>query len=145
MANNDADRLMELLEQARKIRFELDELITRITGVSIDGKLRVGKILEKIRNEVASLFKLSVIEITSEQRPKRLTWPRHVAMYMMVKLTDSTFVQIAEAMNKKCHGTVIHAVEDVQNRCDTSAETLTSIRLIQAHLKKKFGEYTEHA
>ena len=140
---HDADRLMELLKQAREVRGELDELISRMTGVNLEGRLQAAKILEKIRGDVAQFFGITVLDMTGRDRHEQVVWPRHVAMYMMRTMTHASLNEIGEVFGKRDHGTVLAAVKDVQNRCDTSAETLVSVRLIQEILKKKYGKEKE--
>ena len=69
---------------------------------------------ERIVHCVAHHFDYTLQEIRSAKRSKDLTHARHVALYLMKKLTDRSFKEIGAYLERKDHSTVIHAFEKIK-------------------------------
>jgi chromosomal replication initiator protein len=70
--------------------------------------------IEKIQEEVAAHYGLTVAKLTSSSREQKVAQPRQVAMYLCRELAKETLQTIAEKFNKKDHTTVIAAVDRVE-------------------------------
>ena len=71
--------------------------------------------LQRIVQCVAQHFDYTLQEIRSSKRSKDLTHARHVALYLMKKLTDRSFKEIGVYLERKDHSTVIHAFEKIKH------------------------------
>ncbi len=70
--------------------------------------------IERIQEEVAAHYGLTVPKLTSASREQKVALPRQVAMFLCRELAKETLQSIAEKFNKKDHTTVIAAVERVR-------------------------------
>jgi chromosomal replication initiator protein len=69
--------------------------------------------IERIQEEVAEAWGITVAKLTSSSREQKVAVPRQVAMYLCRELAKETLQTIAEKFNKKDHTTVIAAIERV--------------------------------
>lgn len=90
--------------------------------------------IEKIQEEVASHFGLTVAKLTSASREQKIALPRQVAMYLCRELAKEKFQAIAERFNKKDHTTVIAAVERVKGLLEEDQAVRTSVAALTAKL-----------
>jgi chromosomal replication initiator protein len=86
---------------------------------------------EQIENAAAAEFEVTVNEMRSKKRHRRVTVPRQVAMYLQKELLDLTFTRIGERFGGRDHSTVIHSIQKVESLLQTDPDfrrTLDSIR-----------------
>lgn len=72
--------------------------------------------LPRIAQIVAQHFEYSITEIRSAKRNKELAYARHVALYMMKKLTNRSLREIGTFLERKDHTTVMHALEKIEHQ-----------------------------
>jgi chromosomal replication initiator protein len=70
--------------------------------------------LKKIAHCVAFYYSLHLQDLRSAKRDKDLSLVRHIAMYLMKKMTSSSLAEIAAFWRRKNHSTVIHAIEKIE-------------------------------
>ena len=68
---------------------------------------------ELIIQRVAEHFNISPSEITSKSRTSDLVLPRQISMYLCKSMTGKSLQDIAKALNKKDHTTVMHGVKKI--------------------------------
>jgi len=66
-----------------------------------------------IMEVVADNFNLSVEEIISRNRSKKIALPRQIAMYLMRDVTSASFPQIGDTLGGRDHTTVLYACDKV--------------------------------
>ena len=66
-----------------------------------------------IQMRVCKAFDISLIEIKSSRRFRRLIAPRHLAMWLCKKLTKASLPVIARNFGNRDHSTVIAAIKNV--------------------------------
>jgi chromosomal replication initiator protein len=81
-----------------------------------------GLSISRIQSTVASSYKITVEELLSPSRAARVAWPRHMAIHLSRKLTDSSLNAIGEAFGGRNHATVLHACKRVSERVRTDPE-----------------------
>ena len=69
-----------------------------------------------IQTAVAAFYKVAPAELLSPSRAARVTWPRHVAIYLTRQLTATPLQAIGDAFGGRNHATVLHACKRVQER-----------------------------
>lgn len=89
------------------------ELAQKVLQKPVDMKQKVVD-LQKIVGCVANYFDYTVQEIRSTKRNKELAFARHVALYLMKKMTDYSLKEIGAFLSRKDHSTVIHAYEKIE-------------------------------
>lgn len=75
--------------------------------------------IETIKSEVAERYGVTVDEIESTKRAKRISQARHIAIYLARELTDSSFPTIGRAFGRRDHTTVMHAYRKVTDMMNT--------------------------
>lgn len=70
---------------------------------------------------VSSQFKISIQDMQSKSRKKKISFPRQMAMYLSRKHTDETLADIGRVFNRD-HSTVMHSIKVISglNRRDNS-------------------------
>jgi chromosomal replication initiator protein len=75
-----------------------------------------------VQEIVCSHYKITTDEIVSKKRTQNITYPRHVAMYLVRKLMDLSLPQIGTAFGGRDHSTVIHGCDKIANDLENSTE-----------------------
>lgn len=70
--------------------------------------------IEKIIEAVAEEFRLSKNELLSKKRSEALALPRQFGMYLAKRLTDLSYLEIAESFGRKDHTTAYHAYTKIR-------------------------------
>ncbi len=89
---------------------------------------------DDIQRMVADFFDLRMTDMSSKRRPRSLSAPRQVAMFLCRKLTRSSLPEIANSFGKT-HATVVHACKTIQDRIQVEPELRDSVR----ELTRKLG------
>jgi len=75
-----------------------------------------------IQEIVGAYYNISKEEIISKKRTATLTYVRHISMFLMRKILDESLVDIGDYHGGRHHSTVVHAVNQVAEQCETSDE-----------------------
>lgn len=70
--------------------------------------------IEEVMKIVADHFDIKLSDLKSSLRAKPIVVPRQIAMYLIKKFMDKSFVDIGKAFGGKDHTTVMNAIERVQ-------------------------------
>lgn len=97
---------------------------------SIEIRLDVKTILQSISNT----FNVSVSDLQSENRSKRMSHPRQIAMYFLREYTNLSTTDIAKEL-KKNHSTVVYGVQRIQKELETDTNLQQTINLIKRDLQ----------
>lgn len=97
------------------------ELTQKVLQRPTDMKQKVVD-LQRIVGCVANHFEYSIQEIRSTKRNKELALARHVALYLMKKMTDHSLKEIGAFLARKDHSTVIHAYEKIESYKQVNGE-----------------------
>jgi len=90
--------------------------------------------IERIQEEVAACYGITVARLTSASREQKIALPRQVAMYLCRELAKETLQTIAEKFNKKDHTTVIAAIDRVNDLMAADATVLQSVQRLRERL-----------
>jgi chromosomal replication initiator protein len=69
-----------------------------------------------IESAVAHAYGVTVTELQSKKRQRRVTDPRQVAMYLQKALLDLPYTRIGERFGGRDHSTVIHSIQKVEEQ-----------------------------
>jgi len=72
--------------------------------------------VEDIQAMVCQHFGVSVSDLTSHSRERRLVMPRQIAMYLSRTIADASYPAIAEKFGGRDHTTVMHAVRAIEEK-----------------------------
>ena len=92
--------------------------------------------IELIQKEVSSFFDLTVKDLKSGQKQKKVSEPRQIAMFLSRKYTSSSFPEIGSRFGGKNHSTVVHAVKNVEKKIVKDPNVSTAVTALSATLEK---------
>ena len=93
---------------------------------SLPAEKPVGPSIAAIQEAVAANYGLNASDLVSLDRSRPICHPRHVAMYLAKKLTNSSLTEIGNAF-KKHHSTVLHGVARIQKAIQNDNDLRTTI------------------
>ena len=99
------------------------ELTGRVLDTMYPNRSRQSLSVGHIQTIVAAHYNLAVSDLVSGSRTARVSWPRHVAIYLARELTSSPLQTIGEAFGGRNHATVLHACRRVSDRLASDHET----------------------
>ncbi len=79
---------------------------------------------------VADHFNLQDQDIKSTKKSSDVAYPRQIAMYLCKEMTDDTLNQIAEALCKKDHTTILHGYKKIKNDMTTDSTLKGTIDIL---------------
>jgi len=126
IAHNYCDNVRELEGAFNKVsaftsiqNIELDvDTVKKV--LKIDGKKKKVTI-ENICETVAKYFDISLDELKSSARNQKISHTRHLAIYLAREMTQMSFVNIADFLNKK-HPTILFSYEKIKEELKTNSE-----------------------
>ena len=135
------DRIVELLmrQTSNNVR-DIEGTIRgiKLRGVShIGGKEKRRSDLEKVILYTALHFGLRPEELLGNKRSKRASRARHIAMYLCRKLTDASLIEIARAMGRKDHSTVIHGIKKVEEEMKRDRKLSHIVGFLEKHISNR--------
>lgn len=77
-----------------------------------------------VQEVFATAYGITTAEMMSAARPDRIAQPRQAAMAACRELLNAGLQSIGAAFGGRDHGTVIHAIHAVRDRCETYPEEL---------------------
>lgn len=92
--------------------------------------------IELIQKEVSTFFDLSVKELKSNQKQKKVSEPRQIAMFLSRKYTNSSFPEIGNKFGGKNHSTVVHAVKNIEKKIAKDSSVSSAVAAISGDLEK---------
>lgn len=90
-----------------------------------------------IINTVAEHFDISPDDITSKRRTADLILPRQICMYLCKQMTQESLHDIAHALNKKDHTTVMYGVNKISEDIKVDNNLLNKIEIIKKKIVPK--------
>lgn len=125
--------LVRLVAHARLLKEPLSTaLALRVASDLSEERQPVG--LAEVANEVAVAFGVSVAELNSRRRTRRVTEPRHVAMYLARRLTNHSLSEVGEFLGGRNHVSVIHGVKQVQKKLAENDEFRLRVESVLSRL-----------
>ena len=95
--------------------------------------------IELIQKEVSKFFNLTVKDLNSSQKQKKVSQPRQIAMLLSRKYTSFSFPHIGEKFGGKNHSTVVHAVKNIEKKIKQDPDISEAVFNISLQIEKKIG------
>ncbi|MBP5586952.1 MAG: chromosomal replication initiator protein DnaA [Lentisphaeria bacterium] len=129
--------LMSLSMYAAAMRKEIDlETAKGILSDQLEKEAESRTIsIEEIQKAVAEEFGIQVYDLTGPKKPKNIAEPRMIAMYLSRKLTTKPHQEIGRAFGGRSHGTVIHAVKQIEANSLEDEELRRVLNQLQRKLR----------
>ena len=78
--------------------------------------------VKDIQEAVSNYYNISIEDLLSKKKPKNISFPRQVAMYISRKLTELSLPKLGEEFGGRDHSTVLHAYNKISNDLDINIE-----------------------
>ena len=85
-----------------------------------------------IQQTVADHFGVSVKDLTSKRRTRRVTFPRQLGMYLSRKLSCASYPAIGTHFGGRDHTTALHACKSIAKRLESDAELSDLVRKLES-------------
>lgn len=93
--------------------------------------------VREIQEATCQAFGLTLEELLSATRTRRVAWPRQVAMYLAREMTDGTLPAIGQAFGGRNHATVLHACQRTRERMSSDLEALDAVHSLSRRVDEK--------
>lgn len=90
---------------------------------------------QKIQEEVAKFYQISVADMISKKRPKEIAYPRQIAMYLIREITGKSLPAIGKDFGGRDHTTVIYAHKQISDKMKTDTTLQKEMDAIKSQLK----------
>ena len=110
------------------------ESIDEVISVIDPGNIPVDILIDKIISTVAKYYGVSVDDIKSKKKTEDIANARHIAIYIIRKLTDKSFKEIGNIFSRD-HSTVMASCERVNTNIKTIIKTDSDIKKIIKEVK----------
>jgi len=90
---------------------------------------------DRIEEVVAALYKVTVPDMRSPSRQRRVTEPRQVAMYLQKTLLDLAYTQIGLRFGGRDHSTVIHSIQKITDAVASDPDFQAKLDEVRAKLR----------
>lgn len=87
-----------------------------------------------IKNSISNYFNISLDDINSKKKPKSISHPRQIAMYLTRKYTSHSLPKIGEEFGGRDHSTVLHAFNKITKDLENNMELKKVIEDLEAEL-----------
>ena len=92
--------------------------------------------LDFIAQKVEKYCNLKDNELKSNDKSKRIAYPRQISMYIMKELTGATLVQIGEFFGGKDHSTIKHGINKIKEDMENNSATKSLVDNIIKDIKQ---------
>ena len=87
--------------------------------------------IERVQELVAGHFGLTRDDLVSARRTAKLTWPRHLAIFLARELTAAPLALLGEAFGGRNHTTILHACNRVSEEIGRSPEAVAELESLR--------------
>lgn len=93
--------------------------------------------IDQIQTSVCQYFSITSHQLLGNNRSKKFSYPRHVALYLSRELTDLSFPDIAQKFGGKDHTSVIYACRKIKLQMDNDMATNAAILHLAESIQNK--------
>lgn len=105
-------------------------LARKVLAQSIEAKKENYSIAD-IAKSVSRHFNYSIKDLRSNKRNKELVHARHITMYLMKQLTETSLREISAFFARKDHTTVLSALNKIERRCKRDRNFIEELKAIE--------------
>ncbi len=92
---------------------------------------------EEIIEMVSTYYNLTVDEMRSPRRSRRIAFPRQIAMYLIREETDSSLPQIGAQLGGRDHTTILYGYERIRTTMEEDAQLRREILTLKSRLYER--------
>lgn len=86
---------------------------------------------------VSDYYNVSVSDIVGKKRPREISNPRQIVMYLSRKLTDASLPKIGEILGKRDHTTILHGYEKISSDIEKDPTLRHQIEILTKKITAK--------
>ena len=124
--------LYSSIQRTNRITLELAEQALKDIFQVTKKKLTVASIIDVVEK----YFSLPKGSLVSQRRPKSVSYPRQIAMYLCREVADMSLPDIGRDFGGRNHTTVIHAVNKINEDIRTKPETEKTVAILTENVIK---------
>ncbi len=113
----------------------VDLAIEALKG-TFNGNIENKNDIQKIQRIVADYYNITIDDLKSKKRAAKISFPRHVAIYLARNMTDESFPRIGMEFGGRDHSTVMNSCERIQNELKTNNNLKEVIEELKKKIKK---------
>lgn len=102
-----------------------------------NSKKQLNITVELIQNIVANYFNVSVSDIKSKKRTKKIVCARQYAIYLAREMTEHSTTELGSDFGGKDHTTIVYAHQRISEQMVSEPSIQTSIEALQRMIKEK--------
>ena len=91
--------------------------------------------IEMIQKVVANHFNIKISDFKVKRKNKGFVLPRQVAIYLSLKFTDFSLMEIGEKFGGKDHSTILHSIKKVDERMSSQPSFKEMMENLQSQIK----------
>jgi chromosomal replication initiator protein len=114
-----------------------------IDGLYPGSRPPVRRTVVDVQQACCETFGVTLDELVSPVRTARVTWPRHVAMYLARELTEASLPAIGREFGGRNHATVLHAWRRTSARMAQDREAFDAVHRVCEQLGERSGERSD--
>ena len=89
---------------------------------------------EKIKKAVAEYYGITVEDLDSSKRSRNISYPRHIAIYLIRNRLGISYPSIGKIFGGKDHTSIMHSCEVIENELKYSDELSAAIDAIMENV-----------
>lgn len=97
---------------------------------------KVKTTLEEVQQTISNYYDISIEDLKGKKRTSKIVFPRHIAIYIAKKYTNSSIADIGQAFGGRNHSTILSAVEKIENDIRRNPSTRNDYEQIISKLLK---------
>ena len=115
---------------------------TQTISSNRDARVAARPRVQDVLQAVAEHYGISVDDLRSQRRSRRIAWPRQVACAVACEVTDKSLTQIGRAIGGRDHTTIIYARRKITRLRKENSRLDALVRVITGRfaLPKQAGE-----
>jgi len=134
-STNDMKKLVQRIEKI-KLHSALygKKMDISVVQSILEDKLhaRIGP--EDIQKIAAKYFQISVSELLSRKKARKISYPRQVAIFLTRKHTDMSLKEIGLAFGNKHHSSIIYSINSIEENLKTEKKVINDINKLRVYL-----------
>ena len=113
----------------------VDLAIEALKG-TFNGNIENKNDIQKIQRIVADYYNITIDDLKSKKRAAKISFPRHVAIYLARSMTDESFPRIGMEFGGRDHSTVMNSCDRIQSELKTNNNLKEVIEELKKKIKK---------
>ena len=121
----------ELMKKPLTIEIAEKQLRNTVSQIS-DSSITI----DTIQRVVADHYNISISDMKSRKRPKKVVIPRQIAIYIARELCDYSYPELGNEFGGKDHTTIMHSYEKVVDQLKTDSVLDSTIQMLIRNIKE---------